>query len=519
MWGGEAILEGAGTLLSTARDGASNLIRDARAGVETMGANVNWPKSQRVSGGEPQLGEAQEEARSWSVGSFLNSGEYEVTFGEGRLGFTLLKEEQGPSQGRGIVCRVQPGSTADQLGVLKGDILCGLNKRRYQTYDRVMEVLPTLPRPVLITFSRGAGDVAATGQRDGVSSPTPNVYKIQQAPQAGPLDWLSNLDPFKARSRHGERGLDLSKPFPVDSECPLDTVESPWMFLQQRHPGEARAKVLDGVFAWSYYGPSEGVEPGTRDMYTEHVMRCQWGPSDDDMMSWMVARSRYREFDALDKKLRDAYPHRRNSFPNLPPKELFKTSADVVERRSKGLEQYMINLIRRFPDVLETPNMDKFLNIQERISTFTKQTNHNKSKTEGQHSAQKDEAARRPTGVVLAGTDYMNLMSSGDAYQVSQSQHSQPVDVRVAEDLAAELSNYVSQLSPTAHLLSDADLNGIIKRCQECWPRLKATATTVSETADNALLIRVLECDGKMERAFEELKLKLRAMGIQTSSP
>lgn len=40
--------------------------------------------------------------------------------------------------------------------------------------------------------------------------------------------------------------------------------------------------------------------------------------------------------------------------------ELFKMAPDVVERRAKGLEMYMTTLIRRFPDVLESPHLDRY---------------------------------------------------------------------------------------------------------------------------------------------------------------
>lgn len=53
-----------------------------------------------------------------------------MTFGEGRLGFTLFREEAGPKKGKGVVCRVHPGSTAKTLGVQLGDTVSGVNKRR-----------------------------------------------------------------------------------------------------------------------------------------------------------------------------------------------------------------------------------------------------------------------------------------------------------------------------------------------------------------------------------------------------
>lgn len=63
------------------------------------------------------------------------------------------------------------------------------------------------------------------------------------------------------------------------------------IFLQYGLPGEVFAKGLGGgIFSWSYYGTSDGIEANTRDTYTEHVMRCRWGRTAESMQSWMVAR-------------------------------------------------------------------------------------------------------------------------------------------------------------------------------------------------------------------------------------
>lgn len=60
---------------------------------------------------------------------------------------------------------------------------------------------------------------------------------------------------------------------------------------QYGNPGEVFARGLrGGVFSWSYYGTSDGIEANTKDTYTEHVMRIQWGKTADTMTSWMVAR-------------------------------------------------------------------------------------------------------------------------------------------------------------------------------------------------------------------------------------
>lgn len=39
--------------------------------------------------------------------------------------------------------------------------------------------------------------------------------------------------------------------------------------------------------------------------------------------------------------------------------EFFKMAPDVVERRAKGLETYMVTIIQRFPDMLECSHLDR----------------------------------------------------------------------------------------------------------------------------------------------------------------
>lgn len=53
-----------------------------------------------------------------------------ITFGEGKLGFTLMRAESGAYEGKGIVSRLHDNSTAQNLGVRMGDVVTGVNKRR-----------------------------------------------------------------------------------------------------------------------------------------------------------------------------------------------------------------------------------------------------------------------------------------------------------------------------------------------------------------------------------------------------
>lgn len=68
-----------------------------------------------------------------------------------------------------------------------------------------------------------------------------------------------------------------------------------------------------------------------------------------------------------------------------------------------------------------------------------------------------------------------------------------------------------------AHLLSDAKLYDLVERCQQCWPRIKATAAAAvsGEVSGNVemLLPRVLQCDESMERVFARLRAALASRG------
>lgn len=42
---------------------------------------------------------------------------------------------------------------------------------------------------------------------------------------------------------------------------------------------------------------------------------------------------------------------------------------DVVERRTKGLEMYMTTIVRRFPDMLESPHLDRYAFYSQHAAT------------------------------------------------------------------------------------------------------------------------------------------------------
>ncbi|KAG5180436.1 hypothetical protein JKP88DRAFT_323841 [Tribonema minus] len=504
-WDTGAILGRAGSMVSAAKSGAKSLL-------------------QRANG----YGNA-----GGGAGGAAAGGSYDVTFGDGRLGFTMLKSEQG----LGVVCKVQPDSTAASAGVSPGDTVVAINRRRMSSYDEVMSVLPSMPRPVLVTFAKPDGEPQLANGQAALTG-----GGAWEADGQGSKGWLGNLDPFKSGKRRSSAGL--------SGDNASWRVEN--QDLQFRRPDFHGVVVHahNGVFSWSLYGTSDGSEaPGARlstgDTYTEYVMRCQWGPDLQHMSPWMVAR-RYREFDALDKDLREVFPHLKDSFPSLPPKELFKTSQEVVSRRRVGLEQYMTFLIGNCPDVLCCPQMNRFLGIDERIAAIKGQGGLRRgssgapagggggggaavpslsaSTSSGPLQARlllcATEASSRITVgcAALVGTDYLlNLMTAGEAYDLMRARAGalRPLTragLQAVEEAVRRLRQRVDDwgrgVAVVADPLHDAELHGLAEICQQSWPALKATAARADDTPEGMdMLPSVLQCDEDIERLLAWLSV------------
>ncbi|CAM9589136.1 unnamed protein product, partial [Scytosiphon promiscuus] len=100
--------------------------------------------------------------------------EYEVVFGPGGMGFTLMKD----AVSRALVTRLAPGGMAFRLGVKTGDYLVGVDGHRLFDYDQLMLLLPRAPRPLRLLFE-GAGAAFA-------ASPTAGAGKFATSGAGGP---------------------------------------------------------------------------------------------------------------------------------------------------------------------------------------------------------------------------------------------------------------------------------------------------------------------------------------------
>ena len=107
-------------------------------------------------------------------------------------------------------------------------------------------------------------------------------------------------------------------------------------------------------------------------------MRCQWGPSFEDMKPWIVAH-RYSEFDRLHAEIERQFPEYvlgagENKLPALPQKDFFNNfDSAVIEQRREGLENYFTIIITKLPKVLKCPLMEEFMFVRERIASIKQQ--------------------------------------------------------------------------------------------------------------------------------------------------
>ncbi|KAG7384243.1 hypothetical protein PHYPSEUDO_002846 [Phytophthora pseudosyringae] len=90
------------------------------------------------------------------------------------LGFTLAKANSGYAE----VSRIIPGGAAERANVIVGSLLIGLNTAKNLKFDEVVDMLRTLPRPILFHFVFRS-QMAPEGPKTVISSvPEPRTVEI-----------------------------------------------------------------------------------------------------------------------------------------------------------------------------------------------------------------------------------------------------------------------------------------------------------------------------------------------------
>ena len=102
---------------------------------------------------------------------------YSVLFPAGPMGMTVTKD---PSDGRAYISRVGESSAAQERGVEVGDFVDGVAGKYISDFDIVMHMIPLMPRPVQLIFSRVTmvpPDAGGEDSDDVLSSPETSQMK------------------------------------------------------------------------------------------------------------------------------------------------------------------------------------------------------------------------------------------------------------------------------------------------------------------------------------------------------
>lgn len=330
---------------------------------------------------------------------------------------------------------------------------------------------------------------------------------------------------------------------------------------------------LGGIFAWQMYSAAESRDEFGKS-YTEYLMRCQWGTKWDNMQPWLVAR-RYREFDFLDSTIRKEFPSLKDQLIPLPGKAIMTFGQVSVPERTRGIEDYMINILNTVPQVLKSSHMYIFLDLTERIEGIKKKIKETErnggvapvpdnlpapgSKKElGKATAAP--ATMTPT-VVKSQPTFASTKSSGDAGFGPDGLNSSLVaPVRVKKEPEAEGATSVEPLQiselydeatadavrrrENSRMLDDdslgvleeniRDLITIARRtkpadvqksprlvralrlCQSQWPSLRATCAIDPDplSSTSMLVPRAMQAEEDLDRVVKEIKSVLMAQSI-----
>jgi len=250
-----------------------------------------------------------------------------------------------------------------------------------------------------VDFDAGLNNVPKTGEEEVLSMPT----RIGKPKSSGASNVRDSVDE------------DYRSLLSLDEAAALSSTEiQSWkakyadLTTRRRDFSGGATYAYGGVFSWSMYSAAEAKdEQGT--IYTEYLMRCQWGPDWNSMQPWIVAR-RFREFVNLDGDIKQimyapqqsytfannggqraggrssvaaveshAAPAVKSSvdLPELPTRFVSIFGGDnmdvgTIQSRKERLEEYMLTLVTHHPMILKSVAVDRFLGIRERIKAIRK---------------------------------------------------------------------------------------------------------------------------------------------------
>jgi hypothetical protein len=118
---------------------------------------------------------------------------YSVSFNEGPMGMTISKDFGG----RALVSRLVPCGPAETSGVAVGDHISGIARKRLDSYDEIMHMIPCMTRPLVIQFTR----TITNGHHQSAHSSLPPRLSGDNGIEA------ETASPGKNRSIHGSKSM------------------------------------------------------------------------------------------------------------------------------------------------------------------------------------------------------------------------------------------------------------------------------------------------------------------------
>ncbi len=103
---------------------------------------------------------------------------YSVQFPAGSMGMTVTKDA---ATNRAFISKVMPGSAAESGGVQVGDFVDGVAGKYITDFDIIMHMIPLMPRPILLQFSREPPSESMTPPKPRVMSP-PSLHHTNSSP-------------------------------------------------------------------------------------------------------------------------------------------------------------------------------------------------------------------------------------------------------------------------------------------------------------------------------------------------
>jgi len=299
--------------------------------------------------------------------------------------------------------------------------------------------------------------------------------------------------------------------------------------LQENTPS---CDYMGGTLTVSMYGCMQQYDLETLSEFTEYVVLCSWGPKSDPESTeqWLVF-TRYSEFREMHKGLRkrlNPVIAGQLRYPKYPRKQQSGRKAERLEKRLRGLQKYIIELLALFSKQSQlfahADEMNDFLALNEHITSI-KHAVLQKQETNcmlQQNDEQKKSTAGNGEGEGSAGAGDDEEEAHGKEDDAEEEEVHQPMN----EEELQQTSNVIQQLwrliiNSQSDVREEYDIQHLLHICLGLLPRLQASAD-VGPFTNWSLIPMAEQCLYDMQEVIalyndEALLYQIGAAGIGAS--